>query len=339
MYKYAVIFVALFFILSCSRQTTDIVAFQGPTMGTLFQVKYVKSPDLKDIDDDLLEKEVVALLVQVNQLMSTYIEDSELSLLNKAPANTAFALSDETALVLKEAIRLNAVTAEALDITVGPLVNLWGFGPQLRPEKIPSQDALEAVSEYIGINKFTLNGNVVTKSHDDVYIDLSTIAKGYGVDRLAELLESYNIVNYLVDIGGEMRLSGKKPNDQDWRIAIEKPITTERAIQRLVSVGDNAIATSGDYRNYFEEDGVRYSHLISPTSLQPVQHNLVAVTVVAPSSMTADGLATGLNVLGQEKGLKIANDNDIAALFIVKEGDEFIEYRSKAFDQTVTVLN
>lgn len=308
-------------------------------MGTLYQVKFVNQLDDEIVDSAQIEQEIVQLLKNVNQLMSTYIDDSELSLLNKTVSNTSFQISDETNFVLEEAIRLHRLTQGALDITVGPLVNLWGFGPEHRPEKIPTQDALENIRDYIGIDKFSLSDRVVTKSHDNVYIDLSTIAKGYGVDRIAALLENYGITNYLVDIGGEMRLSGQKPNQQDWRIAIEKPISNERSVQRLVTVGNNAIATSGDYRNYFEENGVRYSHLIDPTTLQPIQHNLAAVTVVAPKSMTADGLATGLIVLGKDKGLEIANRNNIAALFIVKEGDEFIEYRSTAFDETVQVLN
>ncbi len=339
MNKYVIVLIALSFVLSCSRPSYEIVSFQGPTMGTLFQVKFVKTPELQALDKAKIENEIVQLLVDINQLMSTYISDSELSLLNKSPAELPFSISQETAYVLQEAIRLHNVTQGALDITVGPLVNMWGFGPQQRPETIPSSDSLEEISEYVGIDKFTLSDNTVTKEHDMVYIDLSTIAKGYGVDKIADVLEKYGINNYLVDIGGEMRLAGQKPNDQDWRIAIEKPITRERAVQRLITVGNNAIATSGDYRNYFEEDGVRYSHLIDPKTKKPIQHNLAAVTVVASSSMTADGLATGLIVLGKDKGLEIANDNNIAALFIVKEDDEFVEYRSLSFDETVKVLN
>ncbi|WP_371195419.1 FAD:protein FMN transferase [Glaciecola sp. SC05] len=322
----------------CVKQSAEIKAFSGNTMGTTYSIKFVQQKDAAQIDLLRLQSDVEQRLLEINQLMSTYISDSELSLLNKAPANQAFLLSGETLTVIHEALRLAELSDGALDITVGPLVNLWGFGPDQKPDVIPSAQKIEDTRAVVGLDKFTIDSNAVFKSHQSVYIDLSTIAKGYAVDQLALILSEQGYSNYLVEIGGEMRASGKKLNSEDWLLAIEKPITTERVVQRIISIGDNAIATSGDYRNYFEEDGVRFSHLIDPQTAHPIQHNLVAVSVVAPTCIEADGLATALIVLGPEKGKALAEQEGIAALFITKEGAEFEEYRSSAFNQQVTVV-
>ena len=338
--KNLLIYTVILVLAACSEPEPRIVNMSGPTMGTMYQVKFVHDPSVqKALDKALIEGEIQQTLYEINQLMSTYIEDSELSHLNKAPANVPFPVNDEHALVIEEAIRLHQMTKGALDITVGPIVNLWGFGPELRPEKAPTDEELNLVRANVGIDKFRIENGSVTKLVDDLYIDLSTIAKGYAVDRLADLLEKHQINDYLVDIGGEMRVSGAKIAEQDWRLAIEKPSIKERSSQLTIVIGDNAIATSGDYRNYFEDNGVRYSHLINPNTGYPIQHNLVSVSVIAEKSMTADGLATGLIVLGKDEGLSVANDNNIAALFITKEGDNFVEYRSEQFDKLVTVLN
>jgi thiamine biosynthesis lipoprotein len=210
---------------------------------------------------------------------------------------------------------------------------LWGFGPDKRPDIVPSEEDLATVYTLVGTDKFSLEGSTVTKADKDVYIDLSTIAKGYGVDVVAEILESKGLQHYLVEIGGEMRAKGEKSKDSPWRIAIEKPIAGQRSAQRLISIGDNAVATSGDYRNYFEADGKRFSHLIDPATGYPIEHNLVSVTVVHPSSMTADGLATALNVMGPEDAKILAETNNLAVFMVLKEANEFIEYSSPAFTE------
>ncbi len=326
-------FIILLVVLlaGCAKPQEQVITLTGNTMGTTYSVKYVDFPGETAVVDPVLLKEIIdSRLVEINQLMSTYIPDSELSVINNSPANMSLTVSDETLYVINKAIELNEISSGKLDITVGPLVNLWGFGPTKLPEKVPSKDELTEVDEYIGIDKFILSGNQLTKLHKDVYIDLSTIAKGYGVDQIAEILIGYTLNNFLVEIGGEMRLSGKKPGNRDWSIAIEKPISGERLIQRFLTVGNNSVATSGDYRNYFENDGVRYSHLIDPTTRFPIQHKLVSVTVIAEKSIMADGLATALIVLGEESGLELANKENIAALFIVKKGNDFIEIESNA---------
>ena len=320
----------LLFIVSCAPSKPTEIIISGQTMGTTYSIKVVKRPETP-IDVKALQGEIDDALIQVNALMSTYDPDSELSKLNEAEAGQPFAISEQTEYVLTEAIRLHNLSGGSLDVTVGPLVNLWGFGPDKRAEVIPTKSQLLEIEDFVGIDKFELNSGVVTKLHSKLYIDLSTIAKGYGVDVVADIIEGRQINDYLVEIGGEMRVAGKKANGSDWRIAIEKPISNERAIQKIISIGNNAVATSGNYRNYFEQDGIRYSHLIEPTTGYPITHNIVSVTVVHASSMTADGLATALNVMGAEKAKELAQRNDLAVFMIMKQGDDFIEYASPMF--------
>jgi thiamine biosynthesis lipoprotein len=315
-------------LTACTPPKQDDIHLSGPTMGTSYNIKY---SGFEAKSGQQLQTEIDALLVQVNKWMSTYDPQSELSRFNQWQSTEAFPLSAETLLVMQEAKRLGAVSEGVLDVTVGPLVNLWGFGPSARPDKVPSSEAITAVKSRIGLDKLQLLPGAARKLHKDLYVDLSTIAKGYGVDKVADLLEANGINNYLVEIGGEMRVAGKKASGQDWRIAVEKPVTSERAVQEVISIGNNAIATSGDYRNYFEENGVRYSHLIDPQTGYPIQHNLVAVTVIHPSCMTADGLATALIVMGKDRALALARQNHWPVLLITRENDQFKEYTTPEF--------
>ncbi|MDP2571128.1 FAD:protein FMN transferase [Vibrio penaeicida] len=323
-----VVLTSLLFLAGCS-QPKEQIHLSGPTMGTTYNIKYIEvdgAPASADI-----QKEVDKLLELVNDQMSTYRKDSELSRFNQYKGNEAFEVSAETAIVVKEAIRLNELTRGALDVTVGPLVNLWGFGPEARPEVVPSDEELSARKAMTGISHLSATSTTLTKTLPELYVDLSTIAKGWGVDVVANYVESLGIHNYMVEIGGEIRLKGVNQSEEAWRIAIEKPSTTERAIQEIIEPGDMAIATSGDYRNYFEKDGIRYSHIINPQSGKPIDHKVVSVTVLHPSSMTADGLSTGIMVLGEDAGLEIANENDLAVMIIVKTEQGFEEIYSDAF--------
>jgi thiamine biosynthesis lipoprotein len=303
-------------------------------MGTTYNVKF---PEVAGVDDEVIKSAIDKRLVQVNKLMSTYDPTSELSRFNQYRFEKPFPVSDETLLVVNEALRLGELSDGVLDVTVGPLVNLWGFGPTMRPETIPSEADVAGVREYVGLDKLAVQGNALVKHHPQLYVDLSTIAKGYGVDVVADLLEENGIQNYLVEIGGEMRVKGEKGDGSPWLIAIEKPVSNQRAVQKVVSIGENAIATSGDYRNYYEQDGTRYSHLIDPRTGKPIQHSTVAVTVIHASSMTADGLATAFNVMGWEDAIEVAEANHIAVFIIRRKDKDFEEYTSPAFEELVTV--
>ena len=319
---------------ACSASKNQETHITGPTMGTTYNVKFVS---IDAVDKLELTQQIEQSLIDINLLMSTYIQDSELSRFNQWNSVKPFPMSATTLKVLNEAKRLSDMSEGMLDVTVGPLVNLWGFGPKSQPVKIPTEALINMTRKLVGIDKLTIGPSWASKAEPALYVDLSTIAKGYAVDQLAELLGTHAITNYLVEIGGEMRLSGVKASGTPWKIAIEKPETEQRAVQKIISIGTNAVATSGDYRNYYESDGVRYSHLINPNTGYPISHNLVSVTVVHPSSMTADGLATALNVMGKDKALALAETFNIAVLLITKEKDSFTEYTSAKFEQLVTV--
>jgi len=311
------------------------ILLQGRTMGTTYNVKVVAIPE--HIEALKLQEKIDAVLVQVNQEMSTYISNSEISRFNKSPSTEPIEISTGFARVLKESIRLGEMSSGKLDITVGPLVNLWGFGSEQRPETVPSDEIITNTRARTGLKNLHLNGNKLSKDLPNLYVDLSTTAKGYGVDVVAELIEENGIANYLVEIGGEMRLKGFKHTGELWAIAIEKPILDpsgeQRAVHQVIIPKDNAVATSGDYRNYFEADGQRFSHIIDPATGKPINHNLVSVTVIAPSSMIADGLSTTLMVMGVEQGMKFSVENDIAALFIYKTEHGFDDQFTVKFKQ------
>ncbi len=307
------------------------VLLQGRTMGTTYNIKVVATKE--QLIELKLQQQIDAALKQVNQEMSTYIKTSEISLFNNSTSTEPVEVSSGFARVLKESIRLGQLSEGKLDVTVGPLVNLWGFGPEQRPDKVPSDKVLTATKKRVGLQNLVLEGNLLSKTIPDLYVDLSTTAKGYGVDVVAELIESNGFTNYLVEIGGEMRLKGFKNTGELWAIAIEKPLTNERSVQQVIIPKDNAVATSGDYRIYFEADGQRFSHIIDPATGKPIKHNLVSVTVIHPSSMTADGLSTTLMVMGMEQGMAFAVKNDLAALFIAKTENGFDEQFTVKFKQ------
>jgi len=321
-------------LVACSPPEIQETHLSGPTMGTTYNVKFVA---VKDINERQLKQQIDQLLIDINQLMSTYIQDSELSRFNQWRSTEPFPLSPQTLEVMTEAKRLGEMSRGLLDVTIGPLINLWGFGPQSRPEKIPTDSLIKITRQQIGLDKLTIGPSWASKTQPTLNVDLSTIAKGYAVDQLAELLQTHKISNFLVEIGGEMRVSGIKASSTPWIIAIEKPEAEQRSVQEIISIGDNAVATSGDYRNYYEHDGVRYSHLIDPSTGYPITHNVVSVTVIHPSSMTADGLATALIVMGKKKALELAKTYNIAVLLITKEKDGFTEYTSAKFEELVTV--
>jgi thiamine biosynthesis lipoprotein len=303
----------------------------GKTMGTYYSIRFVPGEETPAVE--MLRAEIDKRLEQVNDQMSTYRPGSELSRFNASrEVNQPFPVSAATTEVVLEALRINRVTDGALDVTVGPLVNLWGFGPEGRPNKVPSAAELALRRSWTGIDKLSVEGNALLKSIPQLYVDLSSIAKGYGVDVIAQYLQSQQVKNYMVDIGGEVRTRGYNGEKKPWRIAIERPTAgVEQQAHLVIEPGEMSVATSGDYRNYFEQDGVRYSHTIDPNTGKPINHHLVSVTVISPQCMTADGLSTGLNVLGPDRGMALANLMGIPVFMIVKTTNGFEERYSEAF--------
>lgn len=321
-----------FFISSCSKKPEyQLIEIQGQTMGTYYNVKYVISNEQKSEESFLasqLKSSIELELELVNDQMSTYRPQSELSIFNQSKESSV--VSEATIKVVERALAIFKQSNGAFDVTVGPLVNLWGFGPDKKPNKIPNKALIEKMKLRVGSQFLSIEGNRLVKSNPDLYVDLSSIAKGYGVDVIAELLNEKGINDYLVDIGGELRLSGHKLNNTPWTLAIERPDTGQN-VQRLLQIGNNAIATSGDYRNYFEFDGIRYSHTIDPQTGMPINHKLVSVTVIDESSMVADALATAITVLGPDKGLKLATELKQPVFLLIKTGDGFDESYTDEF--------
>lgn len=305
-------------------------------MGTTFNIKIPKLP--KGVDDEQLKVEIMSLLVEIDSQMSTYKQDSELSKINASTTTDKIVISAALFKVLTEAQRISMLSAGAFDITVGPLVNLWGFGPDKTVTEPPSEQLIEQALEKIGNDCFLLDQTTqsIEKLNSEIYLDLSALAKGYAVDQVAALLESKQVSDFLVEIGGELNLKGHNGDNQAWRIAVEKPDAESRTIQSVISATDIAIASSGDYRNFFEQDGQRYSHTIDPRTGWPITHKLVSVTVLSQSTMTADALATAFMVLGAEQGLALAEQEKMAVLFYLKSDNGFIEKSSTAYQNYLT---
>jgi thiamine biosynthesis lipoprotein len=257
--------------------------------------------------------------------MSTYRDDSELSRFNRAAAGEWFAVSRATAGVVAAAQEISRKTNGALDVTVGPLVRLWHFGPQKTSSsrasfEPPSDTALQSARNLVGYEKLEVRDDppALRKLTKGLEIDLSSIAPGYAVDQIAALFQQQGIKDFIVEIGGEIRAAGGRDVGKPWRVAIERPMLKRREMYAALALKDAAISTAGDYRKFFEHDGKRYSHIIDPGKGQPVDHDLASVTVLADTCLDADGWDTALLVMGPEGGFDYAEQHDIAALFIVR---------------------
>lgn len=313
------------------------VLLQGMTMGTVsYNVKYIVNDSATEaaiLEKEQIHQGVEAILTKINQDMSNWIDNSELSTFNKSTSLEPMKISSGLARVIQESIRLGQLSEGKLDVTIGPLINLWGFGPEARPEKVPSEQDIANTRKRIGLHHLSLEGDLLVKAIPNLYVDLSTIAKGYAVDLIAEYFENLDIHNFLVEVGGELRVKGFKHTGELWHVAIEKPVAEERSVHQIIIPKDNAVATSGDYRKYFESNGQRFSHIIDPDTGKPINHKLVSVTVIHPSSMTADGLSTAMMLMGEEKAFAFAEKNDLAAYMITKTENGFVEQSTLKFMQ------
>lgn len=310
-----------------------IITLRGRTMGTTYSIKVV-SPEKNKKQD--IRTGIDALLQNINNYMSTYIKDSEISRFNAFDFVEWFDVAPDTARVVMEAQRISNLSGGAFDVTVGPLINLWGFGESGHDRVVPPHNKIIEVKEYTGYKKLVVRYNppALKKDHPRLYCSLSAIAKGFGVDKTGAYLESLGYRDYMVEIGGEIRCRGFKPGEKPWRLAIEKPDGT-RTYQMIIQLKDMSMATSGDYHNYFEKEGVRYSHTINPTTGRPITHTLASVTVLHSSCMTADGLATAINVMGPEKGFDLALKENLAVFMIIHKDNAFTEKQSPEFKRIV----
>ena len=302
----------------------------GETMGTRYSIQFGHSVDRAARAD--LQTSIEADLERINRLMSTWRDDSEISRFNAHDSTEWFAVSAETVRVVEAALAVSGLSEGAFDITAAPLIAVWGFDTDLPGQAIPDDAAIAAAQRRVGAHLLAVRDDppALRKLQAGVSVDLSAIAKGYAVDRLAARIAAAGVRDFLVEIGGELCTRGINADGRPWTIAIENP-APERAPPALVRPGYRCVATSGDYRNFFEIDGRRYAHVIDPRTGAPVAHALASVTIVADDAMSADAWATAVLVMGPERGLELARRYNAAALLIIRDGDGFELQRTPAF--------
>lgn len=328
---------AIVLLLGCSQRTSirSLESVAGQTMGTSYSVKYLPSSTTPGITH--VSELIDSVLDSVNAQMSTYRDDSEVTQFNQHSSTEWFPVSKETAEVVKLSLHIYEITDRCFDVTVGPLVDLWGFGPPNGSPSIPSQEEINAILRRVGSDKLEvrLDPPALRKTIPDLRVDLSAIAKGHGVDRIADALDELAIEHYFVEIGGEIRTKGQGIHGQPWKVGIEKPDPEKRQVMKVVGLSDRSMATSGDYRNFRSLENELFSHFIDPKSGWPVKTEVAAVTVLASDCATADALATGLMSAGLEKAQKLAAENSWPALFVVRVLDGLDSIETAKFQEWI----
>lgn len=310
-----------------------VISFAGATMGTDYHVKVAGLP--RKADRLTLKSAFDGILETINDQMSNWRAESEISAFNAGAMSSWHGVSSDTRSVIEEALRISRLSGGGFDPTVGPLVDLWGFGPDGTNRRVPSNNEISDALRQTGFQHIRTNSSrpAVAKDKAGVELNLCGIAKGFGVDKLAAYLDGRGIDRYLVEIGGELRARGHSSRGRPWRIGIEKPVPGQRTVQKIVELDGDAIASSGNYRNFYDSGGRRFSHIIDPRTGEPIKHALASVTVIAPTAMQADALSTALMVLGPDAGMKLAENMKIAAFFIVKDGADFVETGTPEFQR------
>lgn len=322
-------------LMACSSPPDEnaLLRIQGKTMGTEYSALW---PAAQFKDAEIVQRQLEDRLQAINASMSTYDPESELSRINQMPIERleqGITISSDLATVLRMSQVVFGQSQGAFDVTIGPLVNVWGFGPDPFSGKKPSPEQVAGALAQVNANAIQLSDSQLIVSQP-IYIDLSAVAKGWAVNELASVLEQQGITQFLVEIGGELYGKGLKPNGEPWRIAIERPSQDGRRQSQLVlPLTDMGIATSGDYRNFFMHDGVRYSHTIDPRNGYPIDHDLASISVLHPSVGLADAWATALTVVGTERALALAEQYDLAVFILQRQGEHYNEVYSSRFQQ------
>jgi len=336
-------FCKLLFILTLTvtlpgcEKPGQVQKFNGEAQGTTYHISFWSA---QTADAQALKKAVDAEFSRLDQLLSNYRPDSAIEQFNKTVSSEVLPVNDEVIALIEQARIVSQASNGCYDLTIKPLFDLWGF----KDDKlaIPDQASLQATLKEVGFAKIdVIDAGHLRKLNPELRIDLSSIAQGYSVTRIAKVLEQQGIENYLVEIGGELQTRGNKPGDEPWRIALEKPLSGERTMHKIITIGQPeplAIMTSGTYRHYFDADGKRYSHILDATNGRPVEHHTVSVTVLHADPTQADAWSTALLCLGRERGVEAANKAGIAALFIEQQGEAFNEYSSAPLGALTKVL-
>ncbi len=307
--------------------------FGGMTMGTTYSVK-IDAP-LTAAERAAIADTIDGRLTEVDRLMSTYDSASELSRFNRHASTEPFVVSPPVLEVFAIARAVSERSGGAFDVTVAPLVDAWGFGPAGRPSAAPTEAQLSSLRTRMGYRLVRADraAGTLVKENPNTVLDLSAVAKGYGVDRVADALLTLGIGSFLVEVGGELRAGGRKRDGTAWRVGIERPDTAMRSVYRALDLIDEAIATSGDYRNFYEYDGMQYAHIIDPRTGRPIPYTGASVTVIDPRAAVADAWATALSVLGPDEGYDLAERELVAALFVIPSDDGFTSKGTTRFRQ------
>lgn len=319
----------LVMLVNTSCALAEPLVVRGPTMGTSYHVQVVGA---SASEEPSLRAEIESALADIDRRLSTFRQDSEISRFNRAPADQWFRVSPATAEIVAAAKQFAEDSKGALDVTVGPLVRVWHFGPDAIAEAtspddlVPPTDLeIDTARAQTGYEKLDvrLDPPVLRKHVAGLEIDLSSIGEGHAIDRIVKILSQRKCLDYLVELGGEVRVHGHNPSGRPWRVAIQQPSDDSDRVYAFIELQNAAVATSGDYRRYFEFNGNRYSHIIDPRTSRPIAHHLAAVTVAADTALEADAWDTALLVLGPEQGYRYAVERNLAALFISREGNRF----------------
>ena len=314
--------VLLLLIVGCSNHRE--IKLAGKTMGTTYHITVIGGYFTAVAP---LQKAIDERLAAINASMSTFQPDSEISRFNRLQGdNTPFPVSADFQAVIKVSRELFHITDGAWDGTLDPLIDLWGFGRTKRPEdRVPSAQDIQALLPRVGFQQIVMDAEGrLSKTHASVSLDLASVAKGYGVDAVAALIRERGFTDYLVEIGGEVYAAGVRPDGQPWRIGINKPDPEAPfdQVYRVVQLQDQAFATSGDYRNYFDIDGHRYAHILDPRTGYPVSNGVVSVSVTAETCALADGLATAIEVMGAPAGIALVNRLPGVECLIITRDDQ-----------------
>ena len=317
-------------VLSGCGNGDSLETFGGPTMGSTYSIKYVRHAGLPA--PNAVQAQVQKILAEVDQQLSTYRSDSDIERFNDLPANRCQKMPAPILKLIRVGEQLSEQSEGAYDLTVEPLLNLWGFGPQAREEKVPTVQALADVRQRVGYQHLRIDRDQLCKDAA-VEVDFNSIAAGYAVDTIAAKLEAMGIHDYLAEATGELKASGKKLDGSPWKIALEEPRDDQQVAQKIIAVDGYGLSTSGDYRNYFQQGGRRYSHTFDARTGAPVSHTLASVTVINPSALMADGLSTLLLILGPERGWDYAEKHDIGAFFVIRADTGFVTRSNQAFER------
>lgn len=330
------VMLGLLLMQGCAEPLPQLHTFSGFAQGTTYHISYWAP---QAVDEAQITAEVEKVLVDLDKALSNYRPDSIIEQFNASTSTDGQRVGEEIVALVKIAQNVSALSQGCYDLTIRPLFELWGFmGDDLT---VPDDATLQAALANVGMDKLQLvDDSHMLKKLPNLRVDVSSIAQGYSVEKISNTLQAMGIQNYLVEIGGELKALGSKPDGKAWRIAVEKPLPGEQKMHKVVTLPKDSpmsVMTSGTYRHYFDVKGKRYSHILDARNGKPVTHDLVAVSVFNESPTIADAWSTALLCLGQEEGMKLADAEKLQVMFIQQQGTEFLESKTRALTMSTLV--